>query len=147
MIDKIRVYLDTNILIDLIIDKDRPNRESSLLIIQGIMDGRFEGYFSTQSIIDAAYVAQKKEKAFEPFKKLMKMLLKHINTCSISYGDIQNALDYYSGDFEDDAQFEEAENLLCRFFITGDKRMDISGHPSTEMEVISPQAFINLIKQ
>lgn len=53
---KYRVFLDTNVLLDVLCTPDRPSAASSRLIFEAIRTGIFEGFLTTQSILDAFYI-------------------------------------------------------------------------------------------
>lgn len=142
----IRVYLDTNVLIDWIVTKDRPNREASLLIAQAVLDRRIEGFISSQSLVDTAYVAQRAGCDFSCFVQLFKRMLRVLNLGGFTYGTMMSALDHPTGDFEDDAQFQYADSLFCRFFVTGDADF-ARQHAAEDMEILSPGALIQALRQ
>lgn len=142
----IRVYLDTNVLIDWLVENDRPNREASLLIAQAVLDGKIEGFISTQSLVDAAYIAQRSGCPFQRFEQFFRRMLRHLNLGGFDYGTIMDAINHFSGDFEDDAQLYYADELFCRMFVTGDLEM-IRRHAFHDMELLTPPDFIAKLKR
>ena len=60
---KQRVFLDTNIILDVLSSDNRNHREASRKIFQAMRNEDFEGFITTQSIIDAQYILSK-EKGF-----------------------------------------------------------------------------------
>jgi len=142
----IRAFLDTNVLIDWILEKDRPNRTASLQIAQAILDRKIEGFVSTQSLIDTAYVAGRSGRSFAGFELLFRKMLRYLNLGGISSFEILHALDHHSGDFEDDAQIAYADNLFCGFFVSGD--LELKHHaPVPDMEILTPTEFIERLQQ
>lgn len=53
---KFRAFLDTNVLLDVLCTNRRPSAEASATLFQAIRSGILEGFITTQSIIDAAYI-------------------------------------------------------------------------------------------
>ena len=141
----IRAYLDTNVLIDWLVEESRPNREASLSIAQAVLDGKIEGFISTQSLVDAAYIAQRSGCPFQRFEQLFRKMLRHLNLGGFNYSTIMDALNQFSGDFEDDAQLYYADELFCRMFVTGDLEM-IRRHAVSDMELLTPPDFIAKLK-
>ena len=141
----IRAFLDTNVLIDWIVETDRPYREASLQIAQAILDHKLEGFVSTQSLVDTAYVASRAGCPFSCFEQLFRKMLQHINLTSLSSFDMLHALDHPSGDFEDDAQLSCADHEFCRYFVTGDSSL-LRCKSFSDMEILSPPAFIQQLQ-
>ena len=72
---KVRAFLDTNILIDLLME-GRPGAPQANVIFQAAKSGLVEVFITTQSIIDAEYVmsnapAFSRENLFNALLKLM----------------------------------------------------------------------------
>lgn len=120
---KYRVFLDTNVLLDVLCTPDRPSAASSRLIFEAIRTGIFEGFLTTQSILDAAYILSR---LCEPFSRdgfgqsILKMS-NYLNIESIHIFDIRDAILRAEGDLEDDSLFAHADALGCDAVITSDR--------------------------
>ena len=137
---KIKVYIDTNVLLDFIqLRKDYREAET---IISAARSGLFDAYISTQSIIDAAYISKKDGMPFHIFRQSIQSLVAFVGVLSIDWLDLAWAVEHHSGDFEDDAQFSSAYSNVCDYFITRDiglLKLNLSDYP---MMVISPEDFV-----
>lgn len=118
-----KVFLDTNVLLDLLSATERPSSEASRMIFQAIRSGYLEGVLTTQSIVDANYILSRLGQGFsaEAFSRAVLSLLNFVNISSLDSFDIHAALLHPSGDFEDDVQFAHAEAEGCDVFVTSDQ--------------------------
>ena len=141
---RVKVMIDTNILIDLLCPEGRPSASPAATVFRAIKEGKLEGELATQSIIDAAYVASQTEgKELTVFKHKMLELFNFININAVDSFSVRYALQKNSADFEDDARYEHARDSGCDYFITSDKEF-IKRH-RTEEEAIpffTPEEFI-----
>ncbi|MBO4427824.1 MAG: PIN domain-containing protein [Bacteroidales bacterium] len=142
MVDnKIRAFLDTNVLIDLL-DEERPGAEDASVIFHAAKCGLIEIFLTTQSFIDAEYVASRapgldREKLFNSMLKLMG----YVNIGHIYWTDVRNAILNFTGDFEDDAQFSNASFEGCDVIITSDKKF--LSRPATDgPTMLTPAQFV-----
>lgn len=138
---KIKVYLDTNVLLD-VLQGGRPQTHYSQIIFQAIWDGQIEAVLSTQSIIDASYLVQKAGMQ-SAFFNTITQCCNHVNIGEIDTFNIISACKNYSGDFEDDAQVALALDSFCDAFVTSDKKLlsgqtDQSGH----LHFMTPEQFV-----
>ena len=138
---KIRAFLDTNILIDLLME-GRPGTAFANSIFQAAKGGHIEVFLTTQSFIDAEYVlshspAFNRERVFDAMLKLMG----YANVGHIFWTDIRNAILNFSGDFEDDAQFSNACFEGCDVIVTADKEF-LHRKVSEGPMVLTPKEFV-----
>lgn len=134
---KFRAFLDTNVLLDVLCTPKRPSAEASATIFQAVRTGIFEGFITTQSLIDAAYILSRLSGRFdrEAFGQCVLAMTNYLNINAINVFDIRNAIIRSDGDLEDDAQFAHAEALGCDAIIT-------SGRSFRQLESDSgPQFF------
>ena len=121
--NKQRVFLDTNIIIDVLSTGYREHKEASRCVFQAIRNGEMEGYMTTQSIVDSQYVLSR-EKSFpmQRFSQVMLYIMSFINITQIDGLSIREALKNPTGDFEDDAQFAQADAEGFDVIVTSDHR-------------------------
>lgn len=140
---KFRAFLDTNVLLDVLCTPKRPSAEASETIFQAIRTGIFEGFITTQSLVDAAYILSRLSGRFdrEAFGQCVLSMTNYLNINAINVFDIRNAIIRSDGDLEDDAQFAHAEDLGCDAIITSDRtfrqRKDGSGP-----QLFTPESFV-----
>ena len=145
----IKVALDTNILLDLLL-KDRPHKEESRRILSAAESHCFVAQISTQSIIDAAYTAKKQGLGYAAFVKAIGDLRRFLGISSIDWIDLSwaasNPTFPSSGDIEDDVQFANAYNTNCDYFITRDQKLLCFNMEDSPITVISPDDFVQAMK-
>ena len=143
---RVKTYIDTNILLDIV--QDRPGRSDAVSIFNAAKIGIIDIYMSTQSILDAYYIANKGGKlGFTSYRRLIKTLRSFIRVQAIDDLDLCWAMEHHTGDFEDDAQWASAYNSVCDYFITRDNRMLAYNTSSCPMKVISPAAFVAAMEE
>ena len=142
---RIKAYLDTNVLMD-VLQEGRPSSADSRMIFQAILDRKIEAVLSTQSIIDASYLAQKTGIKQEFFNTVNKCC-DYINMDQINTFDLRHACKNYSGDFEDDAQLSRALDTFCDVFVTNDKQFrSRQDGKHKNLRFMSPEEFVAKMK-
>ena len=136
-----KIYIDTNVLLDWIIG-GRPLKQQSEAILSAAKSKAFKLLVSTQSIIDAHYSARKMGVDYDSFVKYLNHLLLFAEIKAIDWIDLSWAMTNHSEDLEDDAQYASAYNASCDFFITGDKKLLLKNGEYNPMKVISPEDFV-----
>lgn len=138
-----RVFLDTNVLLDLLIPS-RPSAMDSLVAVQTIRRCRYEYYVTTQSILDLNFTAQRGHKSREDINGLIKWLLDYANVRHIDYFSLKIALESGHPDLEDSAQLACAEEEECDVFLTSDA--GILARDIDYMLVMTPGQFIDRMR-
>jgi predicted nucleic acid-binding protein len=145
---RIKAFLDTNVLVDILSSEPRPNSVASAIILDAICSGKMEGAISTQSILDSAYILSKTPGFSQTrFKEAVFYLNNYLNIYSVDIFNVESALRHPSGDFEDDVHWAFADATSCDVLITGDKKF--CTHPDWEgyrkMECVTPKEFVERI--
>ena len=122
MNQKPKVFIDTNILLDVMLPRE-PGCYSASELLNASRAGIIQAIVSTQSILDAAYTVKKSGMDFFSFKNLWSCIRESLLIEAIDWIDLAWAMEHYTGDFEDDAQFASAYNSCCDYFITRDKKL------------------------
>ena len=136
-----KIFLDTNVLIDMMLDY-RQNHAESQAVSEIARKGGVAAAMSTQSIIDASYVILRREKLpIVVFKRLLTDLLKTATTVSINANDIGEAIASQLSDFEDAAQIACAVNSGCNVFISSDRKLKENG----QIQVLTPAEFLSKV--
>ena len=144
---KYRAFLDTNILVDVLSATPRPSTEASQLIFEAVRSGIFEGFITTQSILDAAYILSRLSAPYDRDRlgRSILQMSNYLNIESIHIFDIQDAILHAQGDLEDDSLFARADALGCDAVITSDRgfrnREDGSGP-----EFFTPEDFVSRLR-
>lgn len=140
---KFRAFLDTNVLLDVLSTSERPSSEASEQVFEAIRSGIFEGFITTQSIIDAAYILSRQHSRFdrEAFGQCILSMMNYLNINAIHPFDIRDAVFHGKGDLEDDSLFAHAEALGCDAIITSDRKFRQQKEASG-MLFFTPEAFL-----
>ena len=138
----LKVYLDTNVLLDVLSPKERLSAKESRIIFQASRSGYLEAVLSTQSILDAEYVLSKQtEYAPEQFARQILLILNYINVRSIDSANMREALILPSGDLEDNAQYALADSEGCDILVTSDRTFKRT-RTSTGLPVFTPEELV-----
>lgn len=142
---KIKAFLDTNVLLDVIIG-NRSSSPASVLIMEAVKKNLIETAVSTQSILDTAYSLRGQVQQGE-FYRFAEWLTNYTNVDYISTFDIKNAIREDSGDFEDDTQVSCALDTCCDVFVTSDKKLRKHYEGRYELlQFMSPEEFVCKLK-
>ena len=120
---RIKVFIDTNVLIDYLIP-GRLNHTPAVDLFSLILTSTIEATFSTQSVLDVAYIGKKYDGfSMSAFRQTMNMLLARTNASYIDTMDLRTALQDPNEDLEDNAQIAFACAQRCDVIITYDRKM------------------------
>lgn len=144
------IFLDTNIIMDVLVGPSRENYPYSIRILNAIeKTSGLTGLFSVQSLTDIAYSqtkygAENRKRFYEQAKEL----LQRIRLVTIKPANANEALWAEPEDFEDYEQILCAEDNDCSWFITGDLKLltNYQNLPK-RIPVISPRAFFEMASQ
>ena len=135
---KMKVFIDTNILLDII-----EGREKFLIPALNIFDlgmnGNIEMYATSLTFANCMYVARKnvgQAKAIEG----LRFLKKYVKIASMDDMQCVRALNSDMADFEDMLQYEAALAEGCGMIVTRDANRHF---PTNAIPILSPQAFLD----
>ena len=75
----IKVFLDTNVLIDVLSVAERPATEYSIRIFQEIRNFKLEGVITVQSVVDAAYAFRRDLRTQSLFRDRILQIKNYVN--------------------------------------------------------------------
>lgn len=134
-----RVFIDTNILLDVLMES-RENNLDSALIFQVADAGHIAAVISTQSVLDAYYVSVEVAKtSLEDFKAALNEILSVAEVVPMDEQAIRAAMGSSNDDFEDAAQIACADAAGCDCIISSDKKMKRNSY----LKVYTPNEFCN----
>ena len=117
-----RIFLDTNVLID-IIQAERENHDYSTAILQAVRISPLTACISTQSIVDASYVfSQGANAPVDEFKKAIRLIGSIVDILGVEAEDIEAANYGDLADYEDAVQLACAIRGGCEVLITNDRK-------------------------
>lgn len=143
------IYLDTNILIDILVGPERENYGYSTRVLNTIAknDG-LKGIISVQTLTDIAYILTKGgEEGRQKFYTQAEKLLKILALTTIQPEEATKALEDSPRDFEDHEQILCAEKNACAYFITGDKKLLTEYNEKGGIPAIEPGLFLQIIRK
>lgn len=136
-----KAFLDTNALLDALMD-NRLGHEATLAILQVIRSGDISACLSSQSVIDAAYIAtQRGGTAVNIFRKAIDTIAHIVSIVPIEAEDIHRANHSSIPDYEDAAQLACAERCGCDVIVTSDKKF----HGYTDITTFTPFELHSLL--
>ena len=138
-----KVFFDTNILVDLLVPV-RPSADASSSVLDELVKNRHEIVVTTQSILDVYYIAQGYSVSKTEIDVLTAWLLNHTNVRPIDCFDLRMALEYLNPDYEDYSQLSRAEGERCSVFLTSDKNILARGMDT--MLVLTPEQFVERMR-
>ncbi|WP_029523018.1 PIN domain-containing protein [Persephonella sp. KM09-Lau-8] len=130
-----KIFLDTNILLDLLLD--RKNSYEASIILNSVDVGLFEGYISDITLVNINYIAKKQKKENE-IKEFLILLLEAMEICTPDTNLIYEALKLENKDFEDNIQYLLAKKYKCDCLITNDKDLKFD-----DIEILDSKSFID----
>lgn len=145
-----RIYIDTNIVMDVLVGPSRENYNYSVRILNAIeKNPGIIGLFSVQSLTDIAYTLTKHgEDSRKLFYEQAKTLLRILKLVTIKPTNADEAIWMEPNNFEDLEQILCAEDNGCSWFITGDLRLLATYQNVPErIPVITPKEFLHLASQ
>ena len=133
-----RVFLDTNILLDFI-----EARQKFLLAASNVFDlgitRRIELFATPLTFANCVYTARKNV-GYENAIRGLKALKAYVKTTAMDDNQVTDALCSDMPDFEDMLQYKAAEAAGCDAIVTRDKKRHF---PQEGIPVLSPEAFLN----
>ena len=133
-----RVLFDTNILLDVILNR-APHVEASAAALDLVGRGRVEGYVAGHAVTTIAYVVQREKGAAEARKALIH-LLSRVRVAPVTDSSVRMALTLTMplGDFEDAMCAASAQEAGCTVIVTRNPRH----FQKVEPPAILPEAFL-----
>ena len=132
-----KVFLDTNILIDVITAR-MPFALPAANILELGMSNEVELYVSALSFANCVYVGRKAVGYQETLEK-MRLMKRFIYVSRMGNRECERALFSQMPDFEDMLQYESAVAEACDVVITRNKKH----FPQEPIPVINPEEFLN----
>ncbi len=140
---KIKIFLDTNILMDVLME-DRPLTAVSNKVFQTVLSNKTEGVLVAQSFVDASYMYLRKNPGgYDKFRDFVAKLCNFFNIHYIDTFALNYACRQDSGDFEDDAMYYVARSSFCDVIVTSDK-MFRERHQGEDpnIQIMTPEEFV-----
>lgn len=115
-----KVFLDTNVLMDSLLD-NRPHHEEASLILSASESGIIEGCVSCLTFANMAY-AMRKDVGKDKMKEILRKSMALFDVLPMDYSQMLAALDVEAPDFEDVLQYECAKAAECEIIVSSNIR-------------------------
>ena len=137
----IKALIDTNVLLDHFVANRDPKGYSALILTAARLH-RIEAVITSQSILDAAYVAMGTHGVgLDCFKKTMLSIFNYVNISQIDLFEIKDAFLSPDADIEDNAQYAHAVSEACDVIITNDRKF-IQRKTPGDIKMMTPEEFV-----
>lgn len=140
-----KAFLDTNILLDILIP-ERPAHEESLLVLRLAKERKLELQVSTQSLTDTEYILARDRNSFPVFTEMVRWMLNHAIVDGPDSFHLRDALEGYTGDFEDDLHYAFAWDHACDVILTNDHGF-IRRKNSGAILMMTPEEFVGKMRR
>jgi predicted nucleic acid-binding protein len=134
---KLKLFLDTNIIIDLLADR-KPFSNSAYLIFKEAYLGKWKLYTSSNSILTAFYILEKQVSSKQA-NSAIETIINRIEIQDLTKKEILLALKSKTDDLEDACQIECANKVSqIDYIITRDKK----GFKNSILDVLHPDELL-----
>jgi predicted nucleic acid-binding protein len=134
-----KIFVDTNIFIDLF-DNKRANHQDAIVLFEQLENGSCTG-FVTECVLNTTAYLVRKDYAADKLKLMFQHLLYFIQLIPVSNSIYNNALNFNSPDIENAVLYAAAIDAKLNYFITSNhkdfKKMEIASLP-----ILSLKEFI-----
>ncbi len=133
---KKRVFLDANVLLDVLLERERFYYDA-LRIWSACEQGAVEGYISAITLNNVYYVVHR-IKSEATAMVCVRILLRIFRVVAVDAEILSLAADLHNRDYEDDIQFQCALKSECSQLFTRDP----THFDSSQIAVVPPSAFL-----
>ena len=134
-----RVMFDTNVVLDLLLDREPFVREAKILISK-VEAGEFSGLLCATTVTTIHYLVSK-SKNRDDAEKIIGSLLKLFDIASVTRAVLQDALEAKDRDYEDAVLYKSAYHAGADIIVTRDR----SGFAKAELPVMSSKELLALL--
>ncbi len=139
---KLKLFLDTNIIIDLLADR-KPFSNGAYLIFKEAKKNKWKLYTSSISILTTYYLLEKQIET-KVANRAIETILKRLEIQDLTKKELNLAIKSETIDLEDACQIECAKRIgKLNYIVTRDKK----GFKKSVIDVINPGELIQLINQ
>lgn len=134
-----KVYFDTNILLDIALDR-KPFVNDALILLELIENKKIFGYINSLSVVNIHYLVSK-QKGKDIANQLIKDILQFFDVVNVDKKIIIEAINSTFIDFEDAVQEFSAVNSGIEIILT----RNIKDFKNTNIIVLAPEQFLKNI--
>ncbi len=134
-----RVLFDTNIVLDVLLDR-QPYAEASALVWAAVEAGFAEGLLAAHAVTTIHYLARK-EKGNVKARRIVSAILRVFTVAAVDSAVVQEALELPCPDFEDAVTAAAARLAGCECIVTRDPK----GFRGSPLRALTPEAVLPLL--
>ena len=137
-----KLFLDTNALIDFILER-QPFYQAAAMIISYAEENRVQICVSSLSLVTTNFICIERCKMpIEIFRNKINFLRDFMEICSVDNTDIYNSYDSLWKDFEDGVQYYSAKRTNADYIVTRNKK----DFEENDIKAITLDETFNLLK-
>ena len=136
-----KVFFDSNVIIDALIQRDI-NCRSSVELLRCVIAGKIKGYISAKQITDIYYVIRHSFKLEEDRRHFIGIIIQTFEIISTTKADINYCLNSKMSDLED-ALLDEVCSVNCIDYLVTNNVKDFAKAKST---IFTPEQLLTLIE-
>ena len=134
-----KILIDTNIILDLLLDRKPYSRHSEELF-KFAESGQVKAFLTANSVTDIVYILRKAYD-METIRSNLIIMFEFIKILNVSASDISRAFEIESNDFEDAVVIQCAARIGAEYIITRNKE----GFRKSQVKSLTAKDFIELI--
>ena len=134
----IKAFIDTNVLIDLLLERDGCQDAATILLCQ--KEQKCSLFLSSLNMANIAYILRKKFKGIALYNALNK-LKTFFSVVSLTADNVESALMLQATDFEDALQYFSAANIQADVIVTRNEK----DFYFSQISITSPKSFLESI--
>lgn len=131
----IKAIIDTNVLIDLLLERDGYQDAATILLHQ--KEQKCSLYLSSLTMANIAYILRKKFKGIALYNALNK-LKTFFSVVGLTADNVESALMLQAADFEDALQYFSATNIQADVIVTRNEK----DFCFSQISIMSPKSFL-----
>jgi predicted nucleic acid-binding protein len=135
----IKIFIDTNIFIDLF-DNKRANHQDAVVLFEQLENGGCTG-FVTECVLNTTAYLVRKDYAADKIKLMFQHLLSFIQLIPVSNVTYNNALHFTASDIEDAVLYAASIEAKLNYFISSNQK-DFRKMEIASLPVLSLKEFI-----
>lgn len=136
-----RVLIDTNILLDFLLQRERFFQDAELLF-QSIDEGQVVGYGTATTLTDIFYISRRHTRSIEQARQAVLETLTAMAICPVDRNVLESAFNSNLADFEDAVRIFSAVAQGLEAIVTRDE-----GFSSSSIPVLSVQELLQQVRQ
>lgn len=137
-----RVLVDTNIVLDFLLQRE-PFFQDAELLFQAIDVGEIVGYVTATTLTDIFYISRRYTRSVGQARQAVSEILTAMMICPVDRVVLESAFNSGLADFEDAVQIFSAVNQGSEAIVT----LDAQGFLSSPIPVLSIQELLQQVRQ